>query len=198
MKEETSAATTPAGDEISAAGRLRLLDLARRAIESAVRGHPAPEMAPAAGGDDELHRPRGAFVTLTSKDGRLRGCVGVPQPVYRVDEAVARAAVAAALHDRRFEPVGVAELGEMGLHVSVLGALRSIAPENVVVGVHGLVIRHAGRSGLLLPQVPVEQGWDRTRFLEETCRKAGLPPRAWQDPACELLAFTATVFSDRE
>ena len=151
-----------------------------------------------AGGGDELGRHRGAFVTLTSKDGRLRGCVGVPHPVYRVDEAVAHAAVAAALHDRRFDPVGLAELGELGLHVSVLGALRPIDPEGVEVGVHGLVIRHAGRSGLLLPQVPAEQGWDRVRFLEETCRKAGLPPRTWQDPVCEILAFTATVFSDRE
>jgi uncharacterized protein len=196
VKEEAVAATRrPEEDEISAAGRRRLLDLARRAIESAVRGHPAPELAPAAT-DDELQRRGGAFVTLTAKDGALRGCVGVPQPVYRVDEAVVHAAVAAALHDRRFDPVGLAELAGLGVHVSVLGALRATSAERVEVGVHGLVIRHAGRSGLLLPQVPVEQGWDRARFLEETCRKAGLPPGTWRDPACELLAFTATVFSD--
>ena len=199
MKEEAAAAMRTAGeDEISAAGRRRLLDLARRAIESAVRGHPAPELAPVAAGEDELQCHRGAFVTLTSKDGALRGCVGVPQPVYRVDEAVAHAAVAAALHDRRFDPVGLAELGDLGVHVSVLGPLRATSPERVEVGVHGLVVRHAGRSGLLLPQVAVEQGWDRARFLEETCRKAGLPAGTWRDPACELLAFTATVFSDDE
>ena len=185
-------------DSFSAAARRHLLALARQAVERALRGAPRPEVDPGDLGV-ELERRRGAFVTLTRRqDGQLRGCVGVPEPLYRVDQAVARAAVSAALHDRRFDPVLASELPDLSLHVSVLGELHPIDPEAVEVGVHGLVIRGQGRSGLLLPQVAAERGWDRERFLDETCRKAGLPPGAWRDGDCELLAFTATVFSEDE
>jgi AmmeMemoRadiSam system protein A len=192
---EAEAARGPGADEISAEGRRRLLERARRAIESAVSGRPAAELA-APDVEGELARRRGAFVTLTGPDGELRGCVGVPEPIYRVDEAVERAAVSAAVHDRRFNPITPAELRTLVLQISVLSELRPIAAEEVEVGRHGLVIRHEGRSGLLLPQVAAERGWDRRRFLDETCRKAGLPPGTWRAPACEILAFTATVFSE--
>jgi len=185
-------------DGLSPSAQRHLLALARRAIEGQLSGVPRAE-------EDlgelrvELERRSGAFVTLTRRgDGELRGCVGVPEPLYRLDQAVARAAVAAAAYDRRFHPVAASELPGLSLHVSVLGALREVAPDAVEVGVHGLVIRCDGRSGLLLPQVAAERGWDRERFLDETCRKAGLAPGTWRRPDCALLAFTATVFSDEE
>lgn len=195
-QSEAEAALGPGAGEISSEGRHQLLERARRAIESALSGR-SPELeAPDVGG--ELARRRGAFVTVTGPDGALRGCVGVPEPIYRVDQAVEHAAVSAALHDRRFDPVTRAELRTLVLHVSVLSELRPIAPEAVEVGRHGLVIRHQGRSGLLLPQVAAERGWDRLRFLDETCRKAGLPPGTWRAPDCEILGFTATVFSEAD
>lgn len=120
----------------------------------------------------------------------------MPEPLYQLDQAVARAAVAAAVHDRRFEPVEMDELSGLRLHVSVLGALIPIAPGDVEVGIHGLVVRCEGRSGLLLPQVASDRGWDCDRFLDETCRKAGLRAGDWRRPDCELLAFTATVFGE--
>jgi AmmeMemoRadiSam system protein A len=185
-------------EALSPPARRHLLAMARRAIEAQITGAPALE-------EDlgelraELERLGGAFVTLTRRhDGALRGCVGVPEPLYRLDQAVARAAVAAAVYDRRFEPVGPTELPRLSLHVSVLGDLRPIAGHEVEVGVHGLVIRCDGRSGLLLPQVASDRGWDRDRFLDETCRKAGLPPGTWSRPDCELLAFTATVFGEED
>jgi AmmeMemoRadiSam system protein A len=185
-------------DGLSVSARRHLLALARRAIEGQLRGEPQAQ-------EDlgelrvELERRRGAFVTLTRRrDGQLRGCVGVPEPLYRLDQAVARAAIAAAVHDRRFHPVAPSELPDLSLHVSVLGELVPIAPAAVEVGVHGLVIRGDGRSGLLLPQVAAERGWDGERFLDETCRKAGLPPGTWRQAGCEVLAFTAVVFSDDE
>jgi AmmeMemoRadiSam system protein A len=185
-------------DGLSGAARRHLLAMARRAIEDQLSGALRPE-------DDlgelrlELEGRRGAFVTLTRRgDGELRGCVGVPEPLYRLDQAVVRAAVAAAVYDRRFDPVAASELPGLSLHVSVLGDLRPIEPDAVEVGVHGLVIRCDGRSGLLLPQVAAERGWDRERLLDETCRKASLAPGTWRRPDCELLAFTATVFSDEE
>ena len=183
--------------EVSAGARRHLLALARRAIEAQITGEPSPEEDL---GDlrPELERRCGAFVTLTRGDGTLRGCVGMPEPQYRLDQAVARAAVAAAVHDRRFEPVEQAELSGLRLHVSVLGALLPIAPGEVEVGIHGLVVRCDGRNGLLLPQVAADRGWDRERFLDETCRKAGLAAGTWRRPECELLAFTATVFGEEE
>jgi AmmeMemoRadiSam system protein A len=185
-------------EDLSLRARRHLLAMARRAIEGQLAGETRPE-------EDlgelrvELERRCGAFVTLTRRhDGALRGCVGVPEPLYRLDQAVAHAAVAAAVHDRRFEPVGPAELPGLALHVSVLGDLRRVAPGTVEVGIHGLVIRCDGRSGLLLPQVASDRGWDRDRFLDETCRKAGLPPGTWHRPDCEILAFTATVFGEED
>jgi AmmeMemoRadiSam system protein A len=184
------------GAGLSEAARRCLLVRARAAIEAQLGGAPLPE-------EDlgelraELERRSGAFVTLSRRaDGELRGCVGLPEPLYPLAEAVARAAVAAALYDRRFDPVAVSELPGLSLHVSVLGDLLPIAPEDVRVGLHGLVIRHGGRSGLLLPQVAAERGWERERFLDETCRKAGLPAGTWRRPGCELLAFTAIVFGE--
>jgi AmmeMemoRadiSam system protein A len=182
---------------LSDGARRHLLALARRAIVGQLTGEASAD-------EDlgelraELERCCGAFVTLTGPDGRLRGCVGMPEPVYRLDQAVAHAAVAAAVHDRRFEPVEEAELAGLRLHVSVLGPLTPIAPGEIEVGVHGLVMRCDGRSGLLLPQVASDRGWDRERFLEETCRKAGLPPGTWRRPECVLMAFTATVFGEGE
>lgn len=183
---------------LSLAARLYLLARARRAIEGELAGAPGAE-------EDlgelrvEMQRRSGAFVTLVRRrDGELRGCVGVPEPLFRLDQAVARAAVAAAVHDRRFDPVAPSELPGLSLHVSVLGDLHPIDPGAIEVGVHGLVIRCDGRSGLLLPQVAAERGWDRQRFLDETCRKAGLPPGTWRQAGCEVLAFTAVVFGEDE
>jgi AmmeMemoRadiSam system protein A len=183
---------------LSAAARQRLLAVARRAIEGQLSGEPLAD-------EDlgelraELERRSGAFVTLTRRvDGELRGCVGVPEPRYRLDQAVARAAVAAALYDGRFDPVVSAELPELSLHVSVLGDLRPVDAAQVEVGRHGLVVRYAGRSGLLLPQVASDRGWDRERFLDETCRKAGLPSLSWREPGCEIFAFTAVVFGEED
>jgi uncharacterized protein (TIGR00296 family) len=85
----------------------------------------------------------------------------------------------------------------LGVSLSILSPLRVITPEEVEIGRHGLVVSHGGRRGLLLPQVPVEHQWDRATFMEQTCRKAGLPLDAWRQGAT-LEAFTAEVFGDRE
>jgi AmmeMemoRadiSam system protein A len=171
----------------------RLLELARRAIEAKLGGR-ALEGAPTEGA---LGEARGAFVTLRRReDGELRGCIGFTEPTYPLVETVARAAAAAATSDGRFEPVALAELPRLTLDISVLGPLQPIAPADVRVGTHGLLIRFGGQAGLLLPQVAVEQGWDARTLLEQTCRKAGLPPGSWRQPGAELLAFTATVFCE--
>lgn len=169
-----------------------LLDLARQSIAGRLSGR-GPAVPPEP--DSELlRRELGAFVTL-KRGGQLRGCIGniIGQgPLYRTVWNMARAA---AFEDPRFRPLAAAELDHLDFEVSVLSPVeRCPDPGLVEVGRHGLIVRQGGRQGLLLPQVPVEWGWDREQFLAQTCRKAGLPASAWRDPATEIYWFEAVVF----
>jgi AmmeMemoRadiSam system protein A len=172
-----------------------LLSLARRAVEAASRQENLNLPAwNAAHPVEALRRPRMVFITLYHR-GRLRGCIGSLQPDKPLYLAVADSATAAALRDPRFRPLTARELEDLTIEVSILSPLFPIRPEKVKVGEHGLLITQDFARGLLLPKVASEQGWDRERFLEETCAKAGLPRDAWKKGA-RLEAFTAQVFSD--
>lgn len=175
------------------ADRSALLQVAREAIEARLRGREAP----APPGSSALAQHHGAFVTLTRRaDGELRGCIGVVSPARPLVEAVAHAAVAAAVDDRRFDSLTPAELPSIRVEISVLGPLEPIRAEGVEVGRHGLLVRYGGRQGLLLPQVATDHGWDRETFLAKTCWKAGLSEETWRKPGVEILAFTAQVFGE--
>ena len=142
-----------------------------------------------------LYRPGAAFVTLT-KDGGLRGCIGHVIARLPLWECVREMAIAAATQDPRFPTMREDEIKDLEFEISVLTHPREIRDvEEIEVGVHGLIISSEYHSGLLLPQVPVEYGWDREKFLEQTCIKAGLPPDAWLDPETRIEAFAAQVFS---
>jgi len=138
---------------------------------------------------------RGAFTTLYY-GGDLRGCVGYVFPVTSLYRTVAESARGAAFDDSRFSPVTREEAPALEVSLSILSRLEPIQPEEVEIGRHGLLVSLGYHRGLLLPQVPIEHAWDRTTFLEQTCRKAGLPPNAWQAGA-KLESFTAEVFGDR-
>ena len=177
--------------EYSAEERALLLRLAHDSIGSALERReisldpPTPHLA----------EPRGAFTSLYLY-GELRGCVGYILPVYTVYRAVAETARAAAFDDNRFLPVTEREAPDLEIQLSILSPAQPIQPPEIEVGRHGLVITGHGRRGLLLPQVPVEHGWDRITFLEQTCRKAGLPLDAWQKGAT-IEGFTAEIFGDK-
>jgi AmmeMemoRadiSam system protein A len=170
-----------------------LLLLSREAVEAAARGHELPS-APEPEG--HLRESRGVFVTLR-KRRELRGCIGHVEPQGSLSETVRECARAAALSDRRFEPVSPHELAELNVELSVLSHLVDVSPEQIEIGRHGLLISLGDRRGVLLPQVPLELGWDRIRFLEETCRKAGLPRDAWRHGA-RIRAFTTQIFGEPE
>lgn len=131
------------------------------------------------------------------KNRELRGCIGMIVAVSALDETVRAMARAAALEDPRFRPVTEAELESLQLEISVLSPMVEIAAEDVIAGRHGLMVSYGGRRGLLLPQVAVEQRWDRETFLSQTCRKAGLPLDQWKKGA-KIEAFTAEVFGEAE
>lgn len=176
--------------EYSASERELLLRLAHRSIEAALEDRKIDVSPP----NPHLAECRGAFTTLYL-EGKLRGCIGYVLPSQSLYQTVAETARAAAFDDPRFEPVTLEEAPGLKIEISVLSPLRPIAPEDVVVGKHGLVVNQGSRRGLLLPQVPVEWEWDRETFLAQTCLKAGLPTDAWRRGA-ELQAFTAEVFGE--
>ena len=126
----------------------------------------------------------------------MRGCVGYVLPTCTLFRAVAETSRAAAFDDTRFLPVTKAEALHLDIELSILSRPEPIRAEDVEIGRHGLLVSLHGHRGLLLPQVPVEHGWDRATFLEQTCRKAGLPENAWQKGAT-IEAFTAEVFGDQ-
>jgi len=141
-----------------------------------------------------LNEELGAFVTL-KKDGRLRGCIGNIVGNGPLAATIERMAGAAAFEDPRFPPLTAAELAGLDIEVSVMGPLSPCPdPELIEVGRHGLYIRKAMHSGLLLPQVATEWGWDRETFLDQTCVKAGLPKGTWRKSKTEIWWFEAVIF----
>lgn len=186
-------------DALSTEGQTFLLRVARAAVEAVTRELDAalPRIDPFdASPVPAALRPGGAFVSLHHRNGDLRGCVGLLRSEAPLAETVARMAAAAATRDGRFARVSVVELADLLIEISVLSPLRRVRPEEVEAGRHGLHLRVRGRSGVLLPQVAVRNGWDREEFLRQTAGKAGLPEDAWRGPEAEIFVFTAEVFGE--
>jgi hypothetical protein len=164
-----------------------LMKIARASVETSVRDRKmylvgATRFA-------RLEEARGAF--------ELRGCIGYITPMKSLAETVRDVASYAALEDSRFTPVVTQELPLLGYEISVMSPLRRVLDiKEIKVGRDGLIMKQGEIEGLLLPQVPVEEHWDRGTFIEETCLKAGLPRDAWKDEATDIFKFTALVFGE--
>ncbi len=179
---------------------------ARASIEAAVdrpSGGRAREL-PVEPDAPVFREPRGVFVTLKqAPDDLLRGCIGFPLPYFPLARAIAQAAVAAASEDPRFPPVGRSELPHLTVEVSILtvpvpvtGATPAALRAQIEVGRDGLIVEGRGTSGLLLPQVAPEQGWDAGELLDGTCEKAGLPAGAWRQTGVKVRRFEAEIFAE--
>ena len=171
----------------------KLLEIARTTLIEYVTKRKVPDFQVKSG---KLIEKGAAFVTLNYK-GQLRGCIGhvvAQEPLYL---CVRDMAIAASSEDPRFPPVRPEELDNISIEISVLTPMQKVKDvSEVEVGRDGLVMKRGFYSGLLLPQVPVEYGWDRETFLKQTCLKAGLPTDAWKDPATEIYRFQALVFGE--
>jgi len=165
--------------------------VAGKSIENAVKGARFPDLSsPTA----QLSEKRGVFVTLKIDD-HLRGCIGYLQALKPLADAVREMAKAAAIDDGRFNPVTPDEIEQLEIEITVLSPLVKVDnPDEILIGRDGIFIRSGFQSGVLLPQVAVEQDWDRDAFLTETCLKAGLTPEAWRDPEIEIYRFSAVIF----
>jgi hypothetical protein len=153
-----------------------------------------------------LKEPRGVFVTLRKEKGgkkSLRGCIGSPYPVTPLGEAVIESAINAAVRDPRFPKVTSQELAEIIMEITILSVPEKITtkkPEErvkeIIIGKHGLIVEFQNTRGLLLPQVPVEWGWDEQTFLENTCRKAALPNNYWKRKEVNFYKFEGQIFEE--
>jgi AmmeMemoRadiSam system protein A len=177
---------------LSEADRRIALQLARTAVTEAVTQRRLLDSFPREGVFAERH---GVFVTLHVRN-HLQGCIGVIEAKEPLGQAIVHCAASAALEDPRFSPMKTDQLGDSSIEISLLSAMEPIAPESIEIGRHGLFVRLQAQRGLLLPQVAIEHRLTREQFLEETCRKAGLPREAWRDPEARLFGFTCEVFSE--
>jgi AmmeMemoRadiSam system protein A len=187
---------------ISPAEQGLLLAEARETIAAKLEGRGPvyarpPELAEAVQkGNSALSKPCGAFVTL-HQGKNLRGCIGRMSAGLPLEETVRIMALEAAFGDPRFPPLRQEELPRCSIEISALSPMeRCLDPRQVKVGVHGLYLIRQGRSGVLLPQVPVEQGWNLDEYLDYICVKAGLPPGSYEAPDAKLYTFTAMVFGE--
>jgi len=171
-----------------------LLGIARSSIADHLDGLPGVPFHPPVGAMTEI---RGAFVTLLASGG-LRGCIGHVEGVEPLWRSVQDNALAAAFRDPRFPPVTRDELPGLSLEISALTPLEVVdSPTEIEVGRHGVLIERGVHRGLLLPQVPVQFGWDRETFLDHTCRKAGLDSGCWRHLDTRILVFEAQVFGEQ-
>jgi AmmeMemoRadiSam system protein A len=178
---------------LSESAQSELLTLSRNCLEEFLKHRRKAINEP---DSPELLERRGVFVTLHTH-GELRGCIGVPDPVSPLFHAAQDCALSAARADPRFSPMTAVELPHVQIEISVLSPLEVVEEiDSIVIGVHGLLLNHLGRRGLLLPQVPVEHDWDREKFLEQLCRKARLPATAWKEGA-KIQRFSALVFGEK-
>ena len=142
-----------------------------------------------------LEEELGSFVTLHI-EGKLRGCIGHILPVRALIEDIKILAKESAFLDPRFLTLSLKELKNIDIEISVLSPLKVSSPEKIVVGKHGIIMKNGYNSGVLLPQVPIEQGWNREEFLSYTCRKAGMQNDCWKDPNTQIETFTAVIFGE--
>jgi len=178
----------------------RAVKAARAIVEGYVKNGDAPQVEV----PENFRKKGGVFVTLKTYPGDdLRGCIGYPEPIAPLEDALVDSAISAATRDPRFYPVRGDELSKLVVEVSLLTPPEPITVGDskellgkVVIGEDGLIAERGRWRGLLLPQVPVELGWGVEEFLMQTCVKAGLEPSAWKDPKTRFLKFQAEVFSE--
>ncbi|NOQ34061.1 MAG: TIGR00296 family protein [Methanosarcinales archaeon] len=176
--------------------------IAVRLARSAIKAHLSGEVVETGDLPVVFGEKRGVFVTL-HKNGDLRGCIGYPEPIMQLLDAILDSAVSAAVRDPRFPPVRYEEMEEIVVEVTILtppakiDAMPSDMPKHVEVGKHGLIVRKDVYQGLLLPQVATEWGFDAEEFLSQTCIKAGLLPDAWLTGAV-VYSFEGQIFTELE
>lgn len=176
--------------------QIKLLKLARKTISEKLK---IDEKIDAPDFQDEIFMEKaGAFVTI-HLNKQLRGCIGYIQGVQPIPETVKEVSASSAFRDPRFTPLSDKEYKDIDIEISIMSPIEDVTDvDDIVVGRDGLIISRGHKRGLLLPQVPVEQGWDKTEFLTHTCYKAGLDGDSWKKEGVKIEKFSAQVFSEKD
>ncbi|MDP8011609.1 MAG: TIGR00296 family protein [Thermoplasmata archaeon] len=149
---------------------------------------------------EKFEKKSGVFTTINSyPDNELRGCIGFPEPIMPLKDALIKSAIYAATEDPRFSPLNKEELDKVIFEVSLLTVpeeIKAKIPENVEIGKDGLIVEYGFYSGLLLPQVATEYNMDQETFLDQTCIKAGLSPGCWKNSNVKVFKFQAEIFKE--
>lgn len=176
--------------------RKELLAIARKSIEHYLETGRKMDVVPP---QEAFEIKAGAFVTLHLQ-GRLRGCIGGMEPGRPLYLTVRDMAVAAAFDDPRFPPLGADEFDSVDIEISVLSPMRRVIEAGEIeMGKHGVMVRRGGMSGVYLPQVATETGWNKEEFMNSLCaHKAGIPRDAWKTGLAEIYVFTSEVFGESE
>jgi AmmeMemoRadiSam system protein A len=171
-----------------------LLSIAREAITAHLeRRQPGYKEIP-----ESLTLHCGAFVTLHQGE-KLRGCIGNMVGTKALSDTIQEMAVASAFQDPRFPPLEQKELPSLEIEISILSPMKKISDiSEIIPGKHGLYLKNGYRSGVLLPQMASERGWDTETFLTNTCYKAGLSGDCWKDPDTEIFIYSAIVFNETQ
>jgi len=178
------------------AEKQEILTFIRSTIDAKFKGSTVKKLGDMSGKMTELGS---CFVTLHTSNGALRGCIGNIMAHETLGMNIAHNAVNSAFGDPRFPNLAEEELTDVEIEISILTPARPIAaPEDFIIGEHGIILECRGRSAVFLPQVAPEQGWSREDTLTHLCHKANLPFRAWQSDDAKLSVFTAIVFSEKE
>ena len=190
----------PEGTQLSDSDGVFLVKTARKAVTEFLSNGNRMKLEPDL--EEKFSFNSGVFVTLNNPDG-LRGCIGFPMPEKKLSHAIIEGAIAAATEDPRFPSVKTNELNDIVFEVTVLTPPVEIDVSDpmeylkkIKVGRDGLIIRHSFSSGLLLPQVPVEYGWDVEEFLQHTCEKAGLARDTWKNERVKIEKFEGIIFKE--
>lgn len=188
--------------ELTEDEKKKLLNIARNSIEFYLKKGTVPEweLSPfSENGDCPIfHQKCGAFVTLHTKDGKLRGCIGHMESKEPLYKTVQEMAIASATADPRFSSLTINELKDVIIEISVLSPLKKVSSiDEIELGKHGVLVKRGFNSGVFLPQVAIETGWNLEEFLNNLCsHKAGFSEDAWKDKKTELYVFTAQIFSE--
>ena len=180
--------------KISSSSKNILLKVARKSLENFLkdRKHTTFEFH-----TSDLLQHRAVFVTLREKDsGKLRGCIGHVEARYPLVEAVAKTAISSALEDSRFTSLSKDELKNILIEINVLTRLNKISTNEIELGKHGLMLCKGSYSAIYLPEVPINQGWDRIEFLEELSLKAGLNRTDWKDKGTDIFCFESESWTE--
>ena len=172
--------------------RKEAIDLARWTLHTRVKEEVVtfPKLT-----DPYFNEKAGVFVTL-KKNGMLRGCIGIIEPVNDLKSNIIESTTKSALGDWRFPKVTLREVSDIKIEISILSPFEYTSRDDIKIGEHGLIVEGKGKSAIYLPQVATEQGWTFDNWLTSLCEKAGLPHNFWKTEDARFKTCTADVFSE--